>query len=135
VVVGDGSCEQPSSQLGQSAWAGLRAAAQYYPATILYKMLSLIINLANRPPAAAAPCLTLAGAVAAQVAPPGQPAHLLPLDCTALSYRGTLGVCHHLSPLLQLRNTWASVCLYRVHPLLRRCLPELQVAHLFSWAA
>lgn len=85
--------------------------------------------------AAPTPYLALAEAIAAGPAALALLGQQLHLDCSASPYQRTLGVCHQVSQLLLLRQGRAGVWLHGVHPVLRRCLHQLHVAHLFSWVA
>lgn len=87
------------------------------------------------PASAPAPCLPLATWAADDGVALSRPGSSLLLDCSALPYQRTLGVCHQVSQLLQLRRTGVSISLYRANPVLCRCLQQLQVAHLFTWVA
>lgn len=86
-------------------------------------------------PAPPGPHLTLAALSTSWIALPDQPQRLLHLDCSAAPYRCSQGVCHQVSQLLLLRRAGVEVCLHQVHPVLKRSLHELQVAHLFAWGA
>lgn len=80
-------------------------------------------------------CLPLAALALAEHATPHYPGSALRLDCRALPYHCTQGVCHQVSQLLRLRRSGFAISLHQAHPVLRRCLLLLQVAHLFTWVA
>ena len=85
-------------------------------------------------PTAQGPRLTLAALTTDWIAPPNQ-YYALHLDCSALPYQRTPGVCYQVSQLLRLRQAGFMVWLHHVHPVLKRSLDELQLTNLFTWAA
>lgn len=62
---------------------------------------------------------------------PGQPPAQLLVDCGALPYQRTLGVCFLVSQLLVLHQSGARVWLRNVSPVLRHCLQLLQLNAFF----
>jgi anti-anti-sigma regulatory factor len=61
---------------------------------------------------------------------PQPPAALL-VDCGALPYQRTHGICFLVSQLLVLRQSGAHVWLHNASPMLRHCLRKLQIISLF----
>lgn len=62
-----------------------------------------------------------------------QPVSLL-IDCGALPYQRTLGICFLVSQLLMLRQSRATVHLRNVSPVLQRCLHKLHLSSFFLLA-